>query len=1255
MTRRTARLATICLLVLALISGSWAAWGQYQSKTGNVVGAVGGACDSSSITYGWPDTNGDILKCVSNVWTLVTQPATAAGSTGQVQFNSSNALAASANLFWDNTNFWLGIGTSTPSAPLQVYDYNNPTTNSTIAVLSKNLTTAYDGGSLDFTFLWYGSTPYTPARIMALDQFGYGGQLAFYTKAADGNSAGAAVERVRIAHNGNVGIGQTAPAATLDVAGTVDVEGNGVASEIANASSTGTTVNKLAKLTGAPSTAVKAGTSDTGGIIGIVVGGAGTTGNAQIAVSGQATCVFDGATTAGDYVGISSTTAGDCHDAGATYPTSGQVLGRVLSTNGSSGFYVVALYGPEIKGPSSSASAAGSDTQVQYNKSNSFAGDSGLVYDYTHTRLGIGSATPAATLDIVGNLSATVTNTATSGSIDENYINTLFVPASTSTAGINGLHVNFIAGGSADLSGDYVDGIINTLLVSDSNSAVALSAFAATNNVNISSATNYPTGAMDSVDNWSNATDDLVTGVEGQVGNHGTSTITFANGVSGFVTNYDAGGTIDSARGVSAGVGLVAGTIDYGYGVYIDTIQATNKWGLYQTDATASNYFAGSVGIGTNTPLHLLHVNGIEELGLAGGTIGKLLIDGNTSGTITIQPQAVAGTYNFNLPTSAGSSGQPLLSGGGGSTAMSFGTLGVAAGGTGLATLTSNVIYKGNGSSALATSALTDNGTIVSSSESVDVTSKAVLMEIANEGSTGTTQNKLVKLTGAPSTAIISTAGDTGGAVGIVTSASSTAGNAQIAVSGQANCVFDNTTVAGDYVQISSGTAGDCHDAGSTLPTSGQVIGRVLASGSAGTYAVELQAELQGTSAGGSGTVSSGTQYQMAYYASGGTTISGDSNIVTDSSNNLQVKGGNISIGTTAVTNAVDIAGQAAKTIGMEREYTSSTAGNNLTITAGGAVSGGTNLAGGTLVVSSGTSTGTGTSSVQIQTYPAGSTGTSDATALTALTVSATGATGSTAATTVQGNAGSGTDKAGGTLTLASGISTGTGTSGMNFKVYGAGSTGSTANSATTAMTILSTGLVGIGTTSPAYLLHVGSASASGIVAELQNSSGACTYQPGASYESVSCSSDARLKKDIADTGDMLAWVRDMRIRDFTIIADGERRTGVIAQELLPSHPDMVRMGPNGFYTVDQPDPWKLVKAIQQLKRLTDTTLAAVIAGLKDFGISIEQGQTRIDHLILGSQKHPTGLTIYDRADGSPHCVSFYADSMVTSKGACPN
>ena len=116
---------------------------------------------------------------------------------------------------------------------------------------------------------------------------------------------------------------------------------------------------------------------------------------------------------------------------------------------------------------------------------------------------------------------------------------------------------------------------------------------------------------------------------------------------------------------------------------------AASLSGATLTLQPASGSFPGGVSTGTQTfagaktfstsissPLHL--------------------ITGSSSGTITVQGQAAAGTYNFNLPISAGTSGQPLLSGGGGATAMSFGTLGPTAGGTGLTSASQGDIIYGS-------------------------------------------------------------------------------------------------------------------------------------------------------------------------------------------------------------------------------------------------------------------------------------------------------------------------------------------------------------------------------------------------------------------------------------------------------------------------------------------------------------------------------------------------------------------------------
>lgn len=144
----------------------------------------------------------------------------------------------------------------------------------------------------------------------------------------------------------------------------IDLQANPLSLEIANAVSTGTTINLLAKLTGAPSTAVLATTTDTVGVVGCVVSGAGTSGKAVIAVSGTTVCTFDGATTAGDYVIVSTSSNGKVHDAGGTEPTGVQTLGRVLSSNGGGGAYAMIVFPPDQEYTAGGGGGGGSVTSV---------------------------------------------------------------------------------------------------------------------------------------------------------------------------------------------------------------------------------------------------------------------------------------------------------------------------------------------------------------------------------------------------------------------------------------------------------------------------------------------------------------------------------------------------------------------------------------------------------------------------------------------------------------------------------------------------------------------------------------------------------------------------------------------------------------------------------------------------------------------------------------------------------------------------
>jgi hypothetical protein len=100
---------------------------------------------------------------------------------------------------------------------------------------------------------------------------------------------------------------------------------------------------------------------------------------------------------------------------------------------------------------------------------------------------------------------------------------------------------------------------------------------------------------------------------------------------------------------------------------------------------------------------------------------------------------------------------------------------------------------------------------------------------------------------------------------------------------------------------------------------------------------------------------------------------------------------GNFGIGSQFPNYALSLEGLAAKTIGIERNTTSNTAGQNLTVTGGGATSGATDKNGGDLVLTSGLSTGTGSSNILFKTYAAGTAGTTDNTVATAMTIMGSG------------------------------------------------------------------------------------------------------------------------------------------------------------------------------------------------------------------------------------------------------------------------
>lgn len=176
--------------------------------------------------------------------------------------------------------------------------------------------------------------------------------------------------------------------------------------QVANDTGTGTANKLIAKYSGGK--AIKIATTDRVGVLGIVVSGGGTSGSADIAVEGIATCTFDGATTQGDYVVTSAGTAGQCSDVGSTYPVSQQVLGIVMSTNGAGGDYNVLLFGQGLFQKIVAGNVTGN-------------GNNQLLYSSSSAVPATWSSTPTiSTLGFVNTGTVTVTASGSSGSYNFN-------------------------------------------------------------------------------------------------------------------------------------------------------------------------------------------------------------------------------------------------------------------------------------------------------------------------------------------------------------------------------------------------------------------------------------------------------------------------------------------------------------------------------------------------------------------------------------------------------------------------------------------------------------------------------------------------------------------------------------------------------------------------------------------------------------------------------------------------------------------
>lgn len=206
------------------------------SVTGMIdVGHTAQACAtaiSGSIRY---ETTSDTLQvCTSAGWKSLTSAstvdnATVASSTGAIQFNSNNQLAGdTSNLFWDDANNRFGIGTTIPSGVLHTSGSlaiietgtNRKATIQTLSDLPNVTDDTTYGPSIGFSRETDGTNNIAGLGLYNANNLFVGAYSDIVFGSGAVSTFNNAYERMRIASNGNIGIGTTSPNAKLHISDT---------------------------------------------------------------------------------------------------------------------------------------------------------------------------------------------------------------------------------------------------------------------------------------------------------------------------------------------------------------------------------------------------------------------------------------------------------------------------------------------------------------------------------------------------------------------------------------------------------------------------------------------------------------------------------------------------------------------------------------------------------------------------------------------------------------------------------------------------------------------------------------------------------------------------------------------------------------------------------------------------------------------------------------------------------------------------
>jgi hypothetical protein len=195
--------------------------------------------------------------------------------------------------------------------------------------------------------------------------------------------------------------------------------------------------------------------------------------------------------------------------------------------------------------------------------------------------VGVGTTSPTAKLHVEH---ATTATTSFTGAQTDIYPS----PSAAST-GVYKAQQNYVGGGGAN---NITGGLYGVSNIVNWGSSATLSESIAT---------------LSKIENGTNGIMTSGIGTFTEVENVSTGTISNSIG-SRIVVRNTSTGTTTSAYGADIQILRNAGTITNAYGLYIGSIQGTNKYSIYASDFQAANFIAGHLGLGVNSAAYKLNV-----------------------------------------------------------------------------------------------------------------------------------------------------------------------------------------------------------------------------------------------------------------------------------------------------------------------------------------------------------------------------------------------------------------------------------------------------------------------------------------------------------------------------------------------------------------------------------------------------------------------------------------------------------------------